>query len=285
MPSAEELVRSCPSILTLPELYIHVQTRVEASDSTYESVAASIKQDPALSATLLRAANNPSYGHPSQVETISDALRLLGPHTAAVVATVTVGRTFSGIPISLMDVSKFWRKSLLCALLAWEIAAASGIDRSERLYLAGLLRDIGHAILYQTVPQRAQSAWIEAGYLETSLADVERSNIGCDFAEVGGEWLRWWGLPFALEQAIRWQLDPDKAGEFMLQASIVHLAGTIVDYYEELAPTRRTVASFLHPTAVAAARFVPATIPTLLAAARAQLQQTVLLISPLTQAA
>ncbi|NJN36779.1 MAG: HDOD domain-containing protein, partial [Nitrospiraceae bacterium] len=42
-------------------------------------------------------------------------------------------------------------------------------------------------MLYQTVPQRAQSALIEAGYLEASLAEVEQSNIGCDFAEVGAE--------------------------------------------------------------------------------------------------
>ncbi|MCP9453701.1 MAG: HDOD domain-containing protein [Nitrospira sp.] len=285
MPPAEELVQSCPSIPTLPELYTHVQIMVEAPDSTSEPIAACIKQDPALSAALLRAANNPLYGCPSQVETISDAIRLLGPQTATVVATATVGRTFSGIPVSLMDVAKFWRKSLLCALLAGKIAAASGIDQSERLYVAGLFRDIGHAVLYQTVPQRVHSALIEASYLEASLADVEQSNIGCDFAEVGGEWLRWWGLPLALEQAIRWQLDPDKAGAFVLQASIVHLAGAIVDYHEEMKPPRRPPALFLHPGAVAAVRFVPSAIPTLLAEAQAELQQTLHSISPLAQAA
>jgi hypothetical protein len=129
---------------------------------------------------------------------------------------------------------------------------------------------------------------IEASYLEASLADVEQSNIGCGLAEVRGEWLRWWGLPFALEQAIRWQLDPAKAGAFVLQASIVHLAGTIVDYHEEheeMEPARQPAALFLHPDAVAAVRFVPAPIPALLAEAQAELQQTVRSISPFAQVA
>ena len=84
-----------------------------------------------------------------------------------------------------MDVNKFWRKSVLCALLAGKIAKSCGIKDSERFLLKACARHRPF-VLYQTIPQRAQSALIEAGYLESSLAEVEQSNIGCDFAVRSG---------------------------------------------------------------------------------------------------
>ena len=113
--------------------------------------------------------------------------------------------------------------------MAAKIAKACGIRDSERFFIEGLLRDIGHLILYQTIPQRAQAALIEAGNLGTSLAEVEQASIGCDYTEVGAELILSWGMPAQIEQAIRHQLNPYKAGEHILNASIVHLAGVVAD--------------------------------------------------------
>ena len=93
-----------------------------------------------------------------------------------------------------MDVSKFWRKSVFCALIAGKIAKYCGIDAAERFFIEGLLRDIGHFILYQTVPQRAQSALIVADYLDSSLA------------EVGAELIRSWGMPVQIEVVASYKL-------------------------------------------------------------------------------
>ncbi|NJN71062.1 MAG: HDOD domain-containing protein [Nitrospira sp.] len=188
MPSAHELVQSCTSILTLPEIYFRVRDVVDDPGSTLDDLAAVLKLDPAISARVLRIVNSPMYGFPKQIDTITHAVNLLGTQAVSdLVTSTTIGRTFSGMPVQLMDVPRFWRKSVFCALLAGKIAKSCGIDNSERFFIEGLLRDIGHFVLYQTVPQRAQSALIEADYLDSSLAEVEQSNIGCDFAEVGAE--------------------------------------------------------------------------------------------------
>lgn len=188
------------------------------------------------------------------------------------------------MPIQLMDVPMFWRKSVLCALLAGKIAKSCGIEDSERFFIEGLLRDMGHFVLYQTIPHRAQSALIEAGYLGTSLAEVEQSNIGCDFAEVGAELVRSWGMPVQIEQAIRCQLSPNDAGEFIIHASIVHLAGIVADY-EEIEPSRRPTALPFSPYAITATRFVPANLSALLTDVRAKMQETLALVHPRTMAA
>ena len=188
------------------------------------------------------------------------------------------------MPIQLMDVSKFWRKSVLCALLAAKIAKSCGINDSERFFVEGLLRDIGHFVLYQTIPQRAQSALIEAAYLEGSLAEVERSNFGCDFAEVGAELIRSWGMPVQIEQAIRRQVNPMEAGDFILHASIVHLAGAMVDY-EECEPNRRREVVPFDPVALESTQFLPDHFPALLKEAYEQLQETLAVINPHAMAA
>ncbi|MGQ0556291.1 MAG: HDOD domain-containing protein [Nitrospiraceae bacterium] len=285
MPSANELVQSCTTVFTLPEIYLRVRDVVDNPDSTMDDLANVLKLDPAISARLLRIVNSPIYGFPKQIDTITRAVNLIGMQAVTdLVTATTVGRTFSGMTIQFMDVPIFWRKSVLCALLAGKIAKSCGIEDSERFFVKGLLRDIGHLVLYQTVPQRALSALVEAGTLNRSLAEVEQSNIGCNFAEVGAELIRFWGMPVQIEQAVRHQLNPNDAGEFALHASIVHLAGGGVDR-DVLDPNRCQDAAPFESHAVSATLFDQVDLPALLTEARHQLQDTLALINPHAMAA
>ncbi|MBX3320908.1 MAG: HDOD domain-containing protein [Nitrospira sp.] len=285
MPSAQELVESCTTVFTLPEIYFRVRDVVDDPASTMDDLANALKLDPAISARLLCIVNSPLYGFPKQIDTITHAVNLLGTQAVSdLVTSTTIGRTFAGMPVQLMDVSKFWRKSVFCALLAGKIAKVCGIDDAERFFIEGLLRDIGHFVLYQTVPQRAQSALIEADYLDSSLAEVEQSNIGCDFTEVGAELIRSWGMPLQIEQAVRYQLSPNEAGEFAIHASIIHLAGVVADH-EELEPNRRHEVLPFDPFAVTTTQFSTAGLPAILTEAQAHLQDMLALIQPPAMAA
>ena len=285
MASAQELVQSCSNIFTLPEIYLRVRDVVDNPESTMDDLANALKIDPAISARLLKIVNSPLYGFPKQIDSISRAVNLIGMQSINdLVAATTLGRTFTGMTANLMDLPAFWRKSVLCALLAGKIAKASGIKESERFFIEGLLRDIGHLVLYQTIPQRAQSALVEAGYLGSSLAEVEQSNIGCDFTEVGAELVHFWNMPNQIEQAIRHQLSPNEAGEFTLHASIVHLAGAVADHAElELAQASQPPA--FDPFALACTKFVADEHQALLKEAQEQLQDTLAYIYPLAMAA
>ncbi|MGE0645099.1 MAG: HDOD domain-containing protein [Nitrospira sp.] len=278
MASAHELVESCTNVFTLPEIYFRVRDVVDDPDSTIDDLADALKLDPAISVRLLRMVNSALYGFPKQIDTITRAVNLLGFQAVNdLVTATTISRTFSGMTIELMDVPKFWRKCVLCAVLAGKIAKSCGIGDSERFFIEGLLREIGHFVLYQTVPQRAQSALVEADYLDSAIAEVEQSNIGCDFVEVGAELIRFWGMPMQIEQAIRYQLSPKEAGEFALHASIVHLAGVVADH-EELEPNRRQAVIPLDPFALTTTGFAMENLPALLSETHAQLHDTLALI-------
>jgi HD-like signal output (HDOD) protein len=250
-----------------------------------DELAHVLKMDPAISARMLKIVNSPLYGFPKQVDTVTRAVNLLGMQAVRdLVTATTVGRSFSGMTVQIMDLSAYWRKSVLCALMAGKIAKACGIEDSERFFIEGLLRDIGHLVLYQTIPERAQSALIEAGNLGEPLAAVEQSNFGCDFTEVGAELVRSWGMPVQIEQAIRHQLCPEEAGDFSLHASMVHLAGVVADH-SELPPARAPKDLPFQETALQTTRFNADDRPMLLQEALDQLQDTVKLFSPVAMAA
>jgi len=285
MASAQELVQSCSTVFTLPEIYTHVRDIVDDPGSTMDDLTNALKLDPAISARLLKIVNSPLYGLPKQVDSISRAVNLMGMQSISdLVAATTIGRTFTGMTAELIDLSAFWRKSVLCALLAGKIAKIGGIDDSERFFVEGLMRDIGHLVLYQTTPKLAQSAMVEASYLGSSLAEVEQASIGCDFTEVGAELIRFWNMPAPIEQAVRHQLNPDAAGDFKLNASIVHLAGNITDH-ADMDSGRDQQWSPCDPFALSYTRFNPDDRPILLKEAQTQLQETLSFIYPMALAA
>jgi HD-like signal output (HDOD) protein len=285
MASAQELVQSCSNIFTLPEIYFRVRDVVDDPQSSMSDLANALKIDPAFSARVLKIVNSALYGFPKQIDTVTRAVNLLGMQAVRdLVTATTIGRRFSGMTMEVMDLSAYWRKSVLCALMAAKIAKACGIRDSERFFIDGLLRDIGHLVLYQTIPQRAQAALIEAGNLGTSLAEVEQASIGCDYTEVGAELLRSWGMPQQIEQAIRHQLKPPAAGEHILSASIVHLAGVVADQ-GELGPSQARRDLSFDPYAMQLTGFNIDEEPILLQEARDQLQETLALFAPLAKAA
>lgn len=285
MASAQELVQSCSNVFTLPEIYFRVRDVVDNPDSTMDDLARVLKMDPGISARMLKIVNSPLYGFPKQVDTVTRAVNLLGMQAVRdLVTATTIGRSFSGMTVQIMDLSAYWRKSVLCALMAGKIAKACGIEDSERFFIEGLLRDIGHLVLYQTIPERAQSALVEAGNLGEPLAEVEQANFGCDFTEVGAELIHSWGMPIQIEQAIRHQLSPEEAGDYALHASMVHLAGAVVDY-EEMHPAQAPKDVSFRAAALQATNFKADERPTLLKEATEQLQETVKLFSPVAMAA
>jgi len=285
MASAKELVQSFENVFTLPEIYFRVREVVDDPDSTMDDLANALKIDPAISARLLKIVNSPLYGFPKQIDTITRAVNLIGMQAVSdLVTATTIGRTFTGMTSDLMDLSAYWRKSVLCALMAGKIAKSCGVEDAERFFIEGLLRDIGHLVLYQTVPQRAQSALVEAGHFGAQLAEVEQASIGCDFTEVGAELIHSWGMPTQIEQAIRHQLRPHEAREFTHHASIVHLAGVVADY-EDSAQARAKQDPPYDASALSVTRFKVEECPALLKEAHDQLQDTLALINPMAMAA
>lgn len=221
----ESLVNKSLDLVSPPNTYIQLDNLIQDPDSTIEEVSTVINTDPALAARLLKIVNSPFYGFPSQINTISRAITVIGTRelTHLVLAT-SVMNSFSGIPSSLINMTEFWRHSLACAITAKLTAKACGQGATERFFIAGLLHNIGSLVIYQTVPELAREALNSAEFGHEVLCDAEKRVIGFDHTEAGLALVNAWRLPPSLGEVVRYHHQPDLAESFPLEVSIVHIA-------------------------------------------------------------
>lgn len=142
-----------------------------------------------------------------------------------------------GIPTNLVSVEDFWHHSLYCGLLAQELGEVSSASRSESLFLAGLLHDIGQLVMFYKLPQHMHSALIRTLQVEDPLPmyRAEREVIGFDHAQVGEALAELWHLPSNLRECIAYHHEPGRAELFPVQVALVHMANMIASqpYIEE----------------------------------------------------
>ena len=225
MSSPQELVSGTESLVSMPEVYFRVRALVHDPDAGPADIADVISCDPALSARFLRVANSAFFGLRGRVETVSRAVAIMGMQQVHdIVLATSVARAFSGLPSNLVDMEQFWRNSVYCAIVSRMLAVRCNVLDSERLFVEGLLSDIGHLIMYMKVPDQARRALMQAQQELCPLHQMERKLVGCDYAQVGGELITVWGLPESLATAIRYHTEPSVTQERRLETSILHIA-------------------------------------------------------------
>ncbi len=229
MTTVWEQVTASAKLISLPGVYLRLKTLLAEPDYSMADVALVIGQDPALTARLLRLVNSPYFGLTAKIETVFRAVSMLGTQQVHDLALATsVAYSFAGMSIETMDMSRFWRRSVFCGLVSRRLAKECHVLDSERLFVAGLLRDIGHLIMYQTVPEPCQQAILVAEQRDQPLFLIERELIGIDYARVGGVLIRQWQLPGSLREATEFHVEPLRALEFPLETCLVHISGLLV---------------------------------------------------------
>lgn len=261
MRSAADLVRSASRLASLPSIYLRLADITNSPHSGATDVARVIQEDTALAARLLRLVNSAFYGFPSRIDTVSQAISLVGTNQVMELALASsVLRAFEGIPRERVDMAAFWRHSIACALAARAIAQKRQIANAERLFVAGLLHDVGRLLLFLEEPAAMVAVLDESVAQDVFVRDRERAAFGFDHAEVGRELLAAWKLPQALQDAVGRHHSPGlEAATGQTEAATVHVADIIATALALGTSGEQTVAP-MDPDAWARLRLEPADI-------------------------
>jgi putative nucleotidyltransferase with HDIG domain len=230
MRGPQELIGEEDEIVySLPTIYVELQKALSDPNKTFQELGDIISFDTALSARLLKIVNSPFYGFPSEIDTISHAISIIGRAqlTDLALATLVIYQ-FDGIPNEMFNMEKFWRHSVACGVAARSIADFRGDKNAERFYLAGILHDIGRLVLYKKKPDMARDAFYRSKERKENICLSERELMGFDHATVGRELLKAWKLPPRLVEAVGCHHQPQSAKEFSVDATIIHTADYIV---------------------------------------------------------
>jgi len=196
--------------------------------SSFSDVAKVISMDTALSARLLKIVNSAFYSFPSNIETITHAVSLIGTEQLYELAlATTVLTTFRGIPDKLLNMNDFWRHSMAVGLIARNLAIHNREANSERFYLAGILHDVGRLIILENLPEQSHEIFDMHNDKRGVMHEIERDVLGFDHAEVGASLAKAWKLPLSLEEIIAFHHRPGESKRFPLETAIVNLADVI----------------------------------------------------------
>jgi len=227
--SPRDLLRGYVEVSSLPTIHLRLEEAINNPKKSMSDIAKVIREDPGLTARLLRIVNSAFYNFPSRVETISQAVTIVGTQQLSALALATsVMNMFKGIQSTLVSMDSFWRHSIACGLAARILATMRRDTNAERFFVAGMLHDIGRLILYTKLTDKSQAILENARQRPQLLYESEREALGFTHAVVGGLLLQNWKLPTSLEEIVMYHHNPTSATRFPVETAIVHLADIIV---------------------------------------------------------
>ncbi|MBN4080471.1 HDOD domain-containing protein [Beggiatoa alba] len=232
--TAAELVSGVIRLVSLPEVCIRVNEMMDTDTTSATQIGKVISQDTGLTARLLKIVNSSFYGFPAKIETVTRAVSVIGlRELRGLVLAASAIETFSKIPNDALNMVQFWRHSVYCGVVAQLLAERCSVLHSERLFVAGLLHDIGKLIVCHRMPSESLLV-LEKMETEALLDfEVERDIMGFDHADVGGELIKVWQMPASLEHALRYHHTPEATNEYAIEVCLVHLANVITGWAEQ----------------------------------------------------
>lgn len=201
---AIDYVEEASEIFVLSDSFIRIKELVDDERSTIDDISDVILVDPALSATILKLANSSFFNYPGKIDTISKAVLVLGITEVynLVIAYFTTDafKSLSADPEYLED---FWERSVDCALLLSFLGEHVRVAHPERLFILGLLHNIGELIVKQFLPEKLLLCKVDNP--TESLVAKQHELLNFTFGDCSSELLKLWQLPFSLIEPIRYQ--------------------------------------------------------------------------------
>jgi putative nucleotidyltransferase with HDIG domain len=227
-----ELINESSQLVSPPDVWVKINDLVHDENTSAADMADVIQHDPGLTANILKVVNSAYYNLSRQVDTVSRAIAIIGTNDLYNLATaLTAARVFSNIPCHLTSPDIFWRHSIATGILARKLARQCSVIGSERLYVAGLLHDIGSLLIYSRMPELSSEVLMMANGDEEVLYQAENDIIGFNHAMVSAELLELWNLPVNLVFAVGYHHEPMRAESNIVDAAIVCIANHVVNRY------------------------------------------------------
>ncbi|MCU7891278.1 MAG: HDOD domain-containing protein [Candidatus Thiodiazotropha sp. (ex Ustalcina ferruginea)] len=224
----QQLVIEIENLVSLPDVCVKVNRLIDAPNYSAATLGDLISQDTDLSARLLRLVNSVFFNFKAPVETISRAITVVGTNELRnLVMATTAARIFTGIPGDLVDMSDYWRYSITTGVTAAELAKRCNVLHSERLFVMGVLHDIGRLAIYLKMPQEARDILLITGEDDTLLPETEYEILGFTHMDVGEALLRKWKLPESIITVVAYHHRPYATKLFQLETSLLHLPSTL----------------------------------------------------------
>jgi putative nucleotidyltransferase with HDIG domain len=174
---------------TLPSYVLELNTLLSSSSVDLKRVGKVIRNDPSLSAQVLRLCNSALFSLRRRVLSIEEAAILMGSERLRTLVLTCSIMEFTGKQLPRGEVQTYWSHSFMSGMLSERIARWMEYTEREQAYLGGLLHDIGALpLLVVAMEEGTLKGETKSGPWGGSLQS-EKEYFGMNHCEVG----RWIG--------------------------------------------------------------------------------------------
>ncbi len=228
MTTGRKLLGIIETMPPLPEVAVQVLALVQDPDFAIDDIVSVVRNDPSLTARLLKLCNSSLYSLSIPITTIRDAVGRLGTRNVVrVVVASCSNHYFSDCQRRprVLDPHSIWRHSLACGVAAEVLSERLDVSEPGTAFTAGVLHDIGKVALSQQIDEAIDATSPLPG---EGLIDYERRVLGTDHATVAGLVLDRWPVPAEVRRAIVNHHEIEKLLADPPLTSIVHVADLMV---------------------------------------------------------
>lgn len=226
--TAQELINGVIDLVSLPEVCVRINELIDDDRTTADELGEVISLDTGLTARLLKIVNSPIYGYSQRVDTISRAVSILGlQELRALVIAASAVEAFTSVSSDQLNKVHFWRHSLYTGVIARLLARQCNVLHSERLFVAGMLHDIGKMVLCYRLPEKMSQVRAMSSVTGQDEDELEKQVLGYTHADAGAELLRKWNLPKVLCDTVAYHHKPFSAPRGEFEACLIHIANLV----------------------------------------------------------
>ena len=230
MTDLKDIVEQIDLLEPIPPIAAQIMTLAQDPNSSMSKIADLICNDPALTANLLRTCNSAYFGLSRQVDSVRDAITLIGlDYIVQLVLLNSLSANFIKEPVGYgLGEGELWRHAVSSAHVAGILADRFGNSQHKHLiYTAALVKDIGKLILGRFVAFSFEQINILVQSHGYSFNDAEQEVIGMNHEELGALVGQKWHFPPKLINIIRHHHLSDESARQDLDTSLVYMADII----------------------------------------------------------
>ncbi|PCI62165.1 MAG: HDOD domain-containing protein [Gammaproteobacteria bacterium] len=206
--NARDYAEQASDIFVLSDSFIRIKELLDDDTATIDDIADVILLDPALTAAILKLSNSSFFNYPGKIDTISKAMLVLGiTEVYNLVIAYFTTKAFSKLKADAKFLDSFWERSVDCALLVKYLGAFTQIPKVERLFVLGLLHNLGELVVQQLSPEKIPEC--QSHSLSELPWKKQQSVLSFSFGQCSAELLRFWRLPYCLIEPISSQDEDD----------------------------------------------------------------------------
>lgn len=226
-------IDACPKLASLSRNNRALSDLVKSEQSLTSQIAEIIRQDPSLSARLLRMVNSVYYGLSADVSNIEEAVFFLGLRqirelsmATPVIEEMEQMQTTASTPLPWKDL---WAHSIATAMLTREIIRATPIAIDDDTdYLVGLLHNVGKVVMAYAFPDELIEVTRTPQKTTADICAHERRLIGWDHGQIGAYFLERHQVAESIVVAVRHHNDPTQAPSHEIFPAAVQIADHLV---------------------------------------------------------